>query len=319
MEHSAWPPVREPIEKSSAEPRVATLSAATLDATEGAGRDLVAALRAGGCVYAEDEAAILMGACRTRAELEGMIAQRVAGIPLEHLVGWAEFCGLRMVVAPGVFVPRRRSEFLVRQTLTELAGHPCGERQLKILDLCTGSGAVGAALARSLPDCELHVADVDPVALACAAQNVAAFGGKVYCGDLFDPVPDSLQGSFDVIVANAPYVPTEAIAFMPREARVYEPMAALDGGADGLALHRRIAAQAPLWLGKDGILLVESSARQAETTAAILVSQGFSVSVSTSEELGGTVVAGRLSPAPVAAPGKVFIKAAKPAKRWGTG
>ncbi|WP_207345893.1 putative protein N(5)-glutamine methyltransferase [Arthrobacter sp. E3] len=292
MEQGAWPLIGEPIEERCAGP-----SAAPTNTTDWAGRDLVAALRAAGCVYAEDEAAILMGACRTRVELDGMLAQRVAGIPLEHLVGWAEFCGLRMVVAPGVFVPRRRSEFLVRRALTELAGRPWGESRLKLLDLCTGCGAVGAALARSLPGCELHVADVDPEALACAGKNVAAFGGEVYCGDLFDPVPDSLQGSFDVIVANAPYVPTGSIAFMPREARVYEPKAALDGGADGLALHRRIAAEAPTWLSKDGLLLVEASARQAETTAVILARHGFSVSVSRSQELSGTVVAGRLLPA----------------------
>ncbi len=310
MEHSAWPPIEdpsaEPVEEpvagpsiaksSAAKPRAAQSGAAEFNTTEWDGLDLVAALRAAGCVYAEDEAAILMGACRTRAELEVMLAQRVAGFPLEHLVGWAEFCGLRMVVAPGVFVPRRRSEFLVRQTLTELAGRMCEERPLRLLDLCTGSGAVAAALAHSLPVCELHVADVDPVALVCAAKNVAAFSGQVYCGDLFDPVPDSLQGSFDVIVANAPYVPTGAIAFMPREARVHEPMAALDGGVDGLTLHRSIAAQAPLWLGEDGVLLLEASARHCATTAAILASHGFSVSVSRSEELGGTVVTGSMAP-----------------------
>ena len=257
---------------------------------------LVAALRAAGCVYAVEEAHILLDAAGSRADLARMLALRVDGCPLEHLVGWVEFCGLRVVVAPRVFVPRRRSEFLVGQALAGLAGRIQRDRPLKILDLCCGSGAVGAALARELPGCELHAADVDPVALACATKNIAAFNGEVYCGDLFEPVPERLRGSFDVIVANAPYVPTDDIRFMPREARVHEPAAALDGGEDGLALQRSIAAQAPLWLHSEGLLLFESSARQADSSAALLNARGFTASIAHSDALDSTVVTGRLQP-----------------------
>lgn len=277
--------------------------------------ELTSALRAAGCVYAEEEAAILVQAAGSRTELASMLAQRIRGFPLEHLVGWAEFCGMRIIVAPGVFVPRRRSEFLVHQALAGIAGHAgmaglagsvgsagSGElagrirqgRPLKILDLCCGSGAVGAALAHELHGCELHAADLDPAALSCAAKNIAAYHGEVYCGDLFDPLPETLRGSLDVIVANAPYVPTDAIRFMPQEARMHEPTAALDGGVDGLDLQRGIAVQAPLWLRAEGLLLLEISARQAESSAALLIAHGFAASVSHSEYFDSTVVTGRL-------------------------
>ncbi|MGP9503020.1 methyltransferase [Specibacter sp. AOP5-B1-6] len=287
---------------------------------------LVSTLRSAGCVYAEEEAAILLEAADSATDLARLLDLRVQGYPLEHIVGWAQFCGLRIAVAPGVFVPRRRSEFLVAQTLAALAGlaaldgsngpeshagkpGPGPQRvpvppshaephtqQLTVLDLCSGSGAVGTALAHVLPGCELHASDIDRAAVDCAAGNIAAFNGRAYCGDLFAAVPDGLRGSFDVIAANAPYVPSAAIMFMPQEARVHEPEIALDGGVDGLELHRRIAAQAPLWLRPGGVLLLESSARQAPASAAILASNGFSASTSSSVDFDGTVVTGRLAP-----------------------
>jgi release factor glutamine methyltransferase len=102
-------------------------------------------LRAAGCVFAEDEARLLISAARTPAELDAMVARRTAGLPLEQVLGWAEFCGLRIAVAPGVFVPRRRTEFLVRQA-AELA-----RPGAVIVDLCCGAGAIGAALAAAVP------------------------------------------------------------------------------------------------------------------------------------------------------------------------
>lgn len=262
------------------------------------GESLVSALRLAGCVFAEDEAAILLESARTDAELEAMLARRIQGQPLEHIVGWAQFCGFRVKVAPGVFVPRRRSEFLVERALAAMrgrAGRPV------ILDLCCGSGAVGAALARALAGtaaaCELHAADVDPAAVVCAAANLAPFGGRAHCGDLFTALPQELRGRIDLIAANAPYVPAGAIAFMPQEARLHEPGLALNGGFDGLDLHRRIARDAPQWLRPGGSLLLESSARQAPLSAAILASCGFTATIASSVEFDSTVVAGRLSPA----------------------
>src|ERR1039457_3227738 len=174
---------------------------------------IVTRLRAAGCVFAEDEGRLLVSAARTPADLDAMVDQRVAGAPLEHVIGWAEFCGLRITVDPGVFVPRRRTEFLVRQAVTpprpprgpagpapaprrpefrpprpaappRPARSPAGpapssdHRQVVVVDLCCGSGAVGAALAAALGQIELHATDVDPAAGACARRYGAAPRGQ---------------------------------------------------------------------------------------------------------------------------------------------
>ena len=112
-------------------------------------------------------------------------------------------------------------------------------------------------------DVELHAADLDPAAVRCARRNVAAAGGRVYQGDLYAPLPKQLRGRVDVLVANAPYVPADAVALMPPEARLYEARVALDGGVDGLDVLRRVAAGAAEWLAPGGRLLVETSEAQA--------------------------------------------------------
>ncbi|MDT7565026.1 MAG: release factor glutamine methyltransferase, partial [Pseudonocardiales bacterium] len=164
---------------------------------------MVTRLRAAGCVFAEDEARLLISSARTPADLAAMVDRRVRGLPLEHVLGWAEFCGLRIAVDTGVFVPRRRTEFLVRQAAS------LARPGAVVLDLCCGSGAVGAALAATVERAEIHAVDIDPAAVLCARRNLA--GGQVYEGDLYEPLPDALRGRVDVLVANAPYVPTEAI------------------------------------------------------------------------------------------------------------
>ena len=195
---------------------------------------VVARLRAAGCVFAEDEAGLLVATARTPAELDVMVDRRVAGVPLEHVLGWAEFCGLRIAVDAGVFVPRRRTEFLVRQAAA------LAPARAVVVDLCCGSGAIATALAASLDGAGTHATDIDPAAVRCARRNLAPSGGHVYQGDLYDPLPAALRGRVDVLVANAPYVPTGAIATMPPEARLHEPQVALDGGADGLGVQRRV-------------------------------------------------------------------------------
>jgi len=209
---------------------------------------VVARLRAAGCVYAEEEAELLLAAASGGPDLDALVAQRVGGLPLEHVLGWAEFCGRRVAVDPGVFVPRRRTEFLVREAVAlarGMAGAPTG---LVVLELCCGSGTVSAVLAAALGPVELYAVDVDPAAVRCARRNLAAAGGTVYEGDLYAPLPAALRGRVDVLVANAPYVPTAEIAFMPPEARLHERPVALDGGADGLEVGRRVVAGAPRWL-----------------------------------------------------------------------
>jgi release factor glutamine methyltransferase len=249
----------------------------------------VARLRAAGCVFAEDEAQLLMAAAHTPAELADLVARRASGIPIEHVLGWAEFCGLRIEVDPGVFVPRRRSEFLVREAVRAIAepGSPP-----VVLDLCCGCGAIGVAVAAALGRAELHAADIDPAAVACARRNVAAVGGHGHEGDLFAPLPADLRNRVDVLLLNAPYVPTSELSMMPAEARRYEPRIALDGGPDGVALHRRVAAEAATWLAPAGRVLIETSERQAPLTAAAMRSGGLHPEVVTDDDLEATVVIG---------------------------
>ncbi|GAA1910594.1 putative protein N(5)-glutamine methyltransferase [Streptantibioticus ferralitis] len=253
---------------------------------------VVTRLRAAGCVFAEDEAQLLISTARTPTELAAMVERRVVGLPLEHVLGWAEFCGRRIAVDPGVFVPRRRTEFLARQAGQVVGAVHRSAGRTVVVDLCCGSGAVGAALAAALDGIELHAADIDPAAVRCARRNVAAAGGRVYEGDLYQPLPASLRGRVDVLVANAPYVPTESIGLLPAEARVHEPWVALDGGADGLEVQRRVAAAAPLWLAPGGHLLLETSERQAPLTVEVFARAGLIPRVASCDELGATVVVG---------------------------
>ncbi|MEO8888954.1 MAG: putative protein N(5)-glutamine methyltransferase [Jatrophihabitantaceae bacterium] len=249
---------------------------------------IVATLRAAGCVFAEDEAALLVGAARTPGELATMIGQRVAGRPLEHVVGWAEFCGLRVAVDVGVFVPRRRTEFLVEQAVALAGGRP----DVVVLDLCCGAGALGLALSSRLPRVELHAADLETAAVRCARRNLDPVGGHVYAGDLFAPMPASLRGRVDVLVANVPYVPTGEIALLPAEARLHEPRVTLDGGADGLDVLRRVASAAPHWLAPGGHLLIETSERQADAAAEAFARAGLVARVVADDDRGASVVIG---------------------------
>ena len=226
---------------------------------------LVATLRAAGCVFAEEEAALLRREAPDEDALAAMAARRVAGEPLEQVVGFAEFCGLRIAVEPGVFVPRQRSAALVRRAARGLRAGDV------VVDLCCGTGALGAAVAAAVPGVEVHAADVDPAAVACARRNLP----RVHHGDLYDALPEGLRGRVVVVVANAPYVPTAAIATMPPEARDHEHRVALDGGADGLDVQRRVIAGAPEWLAPGGRVLVESSERQAPVSAALMAAAGL--------------------------------------------
>ncbi|WLW58746.1 putative protein N(5)-glutamine methyltransferase [Streptomyces sp. YU58] len=243
-------------------------------------------MRDAGCVFAEDEARLILAAARDADELADLVGRRVGGQPLELVLGWAQFRGLRISVEPGVFVPRRRTEFLVEQALAQVPDASV------VVDLCCGSGAVGAALATALGSVELHAADIDPAAVRCARRNVAAVGGHVHAGDLFEALPDRLRGRVDILAANVPYVPTGEIGLLPAEARDHEPRVALDGGMDGLDVLRRVAAEAPRWLAPGGCLLVETSERQARTAVAAFSRAGLETRLAVSEEMYADVVIG---------------------------
>ncbi|MFC8801516.1 putative protein N(5)-glutamine methyltransferase [Promicromonospora sp. NPDC057138] len=293
--------------------------------------ELVARLRAAGCVFAEDEARILTeAAAGDAARLEELVAARVGGLPLEHLVGWAELDGRRWRVAPGVFVPRQRSELLVREAAERAAAGAAepsaGHGAVLLVDLCCGCGALGGAVAARLlaagHDVELHAADVDPVAVTCAHDNFKALadddGGPgasgapgplqhsaatprpgrlsahTYTGDLAEPLPAEVWGRVDVLVANAPYVPTSAISMMPPEARDHEPHAALDGGDDGLAILRRVIDLAPTLLRPGGHLLIETGEAQVSAAVGHMTAAGLTPTVLSDEDLGATALAATL-------------------------
>lgn len=293
---------------------------------------LVARLRAAGCVFAEEEAAILVEAATSPAELSAMADRRVDGLPLEHVVGRVEFAGRRILVDVGVFVPRRRSELLVREAVAHLvrsfgpgpasrasvasglvappagsagsagsaesAGQAgsagsAGSAGPVVVDLCCGCGAIGVAIAAAVPGIELFATDLDPVAVRCAARNLASVSGTVAVGDLFEPLPSTLRGGIDVLVANAPYVPTGSIALMPAEARDHEPTVALDGGPDGTDILRRVIVGAPEWLGPAGMILVEVGEPQIPAVVGALGDAGLVPRIVADDELGGIVATGR--------------------------
>jgi release factor glutamine methyltransferase len=252
--------------------------------------ELVERLRAVGSVFAEDEADVLTLSASSPEHLEEMTRRRIAGEPLEVVVGWAEFCGLRVVVEPGVFVPRARTAILVDE-----GSRVIGPDSV-VVDLCCGTGAVGLALHDRQPRIELFASDIDPAAVRCARRNLGPLGARVLEGDLFDALPEDLRGRVDLLVVNAPYVPTDAIATMPPEARDHEPHVALDGGADGVEIHRRVAIGARDWLAPGGHVVIETSRGQADLTAAALATGGLRPTVVSSEENDGTAVIGSRDP-----------------------
>ncbi|MFC7532096.1 putative protein N(5)-glutamine methyltransferase [Actinoplanes sp. GCM10030250] len=249
-------------------------------------------LRAAGCVFAEEEAAILAEAAAETAAtaeeetLAALVERRAAGEPLEQVVGYADFCGVRVHLRPGVFVPRVRSELLVRLGATIVRPDSL------VVDLCCGSGALGLALRHRVPGIILHAADLDPVATACAVDNL---GEKsiVHQGNLFDPLPAQLRGNIDLLLANVPYVATHHIPFLPAEARDHEPATALDGGVDGLAVFRAVTRAAPAWLAPAGVLLSEITEAQAETALAIAAGNGLTATITTDDDLDARVIVAR--------------------------
>ncbi len=252
--------------------------------------ELVHHLRAAGCVFAEDEAELLLDAAGGDGDvLRTMLDRRVAGEPLEHVVGWAEFCGLRIAVGPGVFVPRPRTEAIVAHAL-DLIGDA---HEAVVLDLCCGSGAIGVALAHGVRArdraVELHATDIDPIAVGFARRAIAPYGGAAHVGDLDAPLPESLRGRVAILTANVPYVATGDIDTLPREARDHEPLATLDGGEDGLEVARRVVRLAPTGLAPGGHVLIEVTPAQAPVLTDAARDIGLDPSLHSDEELDATV------------------------------
>ena len=241
--------------------------------------EIIDSLRAAGCVFAEEEATALVEVA-DGPDLEELVRRRVAGEPLEYLVGHVDFDGRRYRLSPGVFIPRQRSSFLV-EVAAGLGGSV-------ILDLCCGCGALGLATRDRIdPGVELVATDISAAAVGDARANGVT---EAFAGDLFDAVPLSLRGRVDLLLVNAPYVPAAAIASMPRESRDFEPRVAVDGGSDGMDLQRRVLAVAREWLSPGGSLLTETSTAQADDLAAIAHAAGLDARIEHDDERGATVL-----------------------------
>ena len=208
-------------------------------------RDVVDRLRAAGCLAADDEADEMLSAATDPATLQSWVWRREHGEPLAWITGTQVFCGHHVRVDAGVYVPRPQSEELARRAADVLAA-----RGGPALDLCTGTGAIARHLMDTVPTAGMVATDIDARAVRCARTN----GVAVVQADLAAPFA---AGTFEIVTAVAPYVPTESLAVLPADVRRYEPRRALDGGGDGLDLVRRIVAEAARILRPGGSLFLE--------------------------------------------------------------
>ncbi|MGC3020142.1 hypothetical protein [Brevibacterium sp. FAM 24630] len=270
-------------------------------------------LRAAGCVFAEDEAAILLEAAHLGdpdTKLVDLVARRVAGEPLEQIVGWVDFAGLRLNVLPGMFVPRQRTRQLAEATASAIRDvarrRGAGGAGPVVLEVFCGVGpvasvAAAAVTAASVPDVQIHLGDVQAEAVRCAVRNVTAssqagapgqpgaLGQSGMSGhaprpgitvhghtlDCLHGLPEALRHRFSVIAAVPPYVPETAADFLPREAVDFEPARALFAGPDGLDLVRRLIIESTDWLAADGVLLIELGREQAADAAEFATAHGM--------------------------------------------
>ena len=209
------------------------------------------------------------------ARFRGWVDRRATHEPLQHIVGFEEFRGLRIAVTPDVLIPRPETEGLVERALELLADRPGA----LVADIGTGSGAIACALAAARPDLEVLAVDQSLGALAVASDNVRGLGlgsrVRLLAGDLLDPLA-SLSGSLDMIVANPPYIPSEVIPTLPAEVERFEPHLALDGGPDGMRVLRRIISQAGRCLRPGAWLVMEIGEEQAGALASLMAAEGFS-------------------------------------------
>ena len=214
---------------------------------------------------ADEEAAELLAVAPDDATLSALVARRTSGEPLAWITGTARFCGLDIVVEPGVYVPRWQSEAVARRAVDLLPAEGTA------VDLCTGSGAIASVLQNARPLACVVATEIDPLASTCARRN----GVDVREGRLFDPLPDELTGAVDVMVGVLPYVPTGALHLLPRDVLEFEPRLALDGGADGLDLVGEAVDGSGRWIRPGGWLLLEVGGDQVDVTRARFTTAGY--------------------------------------------
>lgn len=205
----------------------------------------------------------MVAAAPDEPTLEAWVGRREQGEPLAWITRTVRFCGQPLHVAPGVYVPRPHTEELARRAATLLPDHG------RAVDLCTGAGAVAAHLMAQVPTAMVVGVDVDVHAAVCARRN----GVPTVVADLAEAL--HRRDGFDLVTAVAPYVPTGELRMLPADVQRYEPRRALDGGADGLDLVRRVIAAARDLLGASGWLLIEVGGDQDEMLAPILAAAAF--------------------------------------------
>jgi release factor glutamine methyltransferase len=223
-----------------------------------------------GFVAADDEALELLECAKgDEVVLESLIDRRLHGEPIAWIVGYATFCGLRVKVREGVYVPRWQSEPLARRATERLPENGIA------IDVCTGSGAIAAVLRAQRPEARVVATDLDARAVECAKSN----GVEAYAGDFFTPVPPKLDGTVDVIVGVVPYVPTSSLSLLPRGTFDYEATLSYDGGDEGVDILRRVVRESPKYLRPGGALLLELGGDEAQVLRRDFESHGFSDTV----------------------------------------
>ena len=199
---------------------------------------------------------------------EKILSERLTGRPLQYVLGKAYFMGLEFFVDENVLIPRQDTE-LTAETAAEFLGERNGKA--RVLDLCTGSGALAVSIKSVFPESEVTASDISPKALEIAMKN--AVNNNCYITFVLSDLFEKIDGKFDLIVTNPPYIETEVIAELQTEVKDHEPMLALDGGADGLDLVRKIIADAPARLAAGGLLLMEIGEGQGASVLALAEKQ----------------------------------------------
>jgi release factor glutamine methyltransferase len=227
---------------------------------------LAALLSDAGFVAAAEEADELLACAAGDPELlDSLVGRRLTGEPLAWITGSVSFCGLEIRVDPGVYVPRWQSEALARRAVARLPANGAA------IDLCTGSGAIAKTLITHRPGAHVVACDVDERAAACGTAN----GVEVYLGDLFAPLPRTLEGRVDVVAGVVPYVPAPALPLLQRDTFAFESRLSYDGGSDGTEILRRVLTDSPRFLRRGGALLLELGGDQADALGDDLARLGY--------------------------------------------
>ena len=224
-------------------------------------------------------------------EYNEYISERALGKPVSYITGTKEFMGMEFLVTEAVLIPRPETELLVEEALREMRG------PLRVLDLCTGSGAIAISIKKLCPEAEVTATDLSEAALEVAKENARRILGEsedlslkseepihFLKGDLFEALPE--EDCFDLILSNPPYIPNAVVEGLAKDVKDFEPRMALEGGEDGLDIYRRLIPEAAKRLAPGGILLLEIGHDQGETVPALCRQAGL-IEVTVQEDLAG--------------------------------